>query len=545
MSVQGRIAPIVLIIVTILVHLSGLQGVFLFDDFTSIVDHPGVQGTAPLQVTPRYIADLTFRLNVIAGGNSVIGFHAVNIGIHVISVLLLFGILRRTCRRIRKPVWCMEYSDGFAFACAIVWGLHPLTTQAVTYICQRYESLMAMFLLACLYCFIRAVSSQNNARAWFAGSLACCLTGMGVKPIMAAAPFLLLFYDNVFTRDEAGGIRTRSLQHFAYFLSLGVMILFGLLFTARGMNEGLRMMKGVLGPVEYSMTQVVALYHYLQLSIIPLGQSFDYAPLQPEWSLWICIGAVLLVSLFAISLAGIWTRKPAGYAGAWFFIILLPTSSFVPVADTMYEHRMYLPLAGIVVLVLGALFSFVYRTGVKEKTTVLLLRTVVLILAACLALLTWERNLLYHSPVTLWTDTISRQPANLRARNLLAVALSERGDFDGARRAYEGILAGIPPQQRDIIERGQVRVDDVFNTLSYEYHFFVAYANLGSLLVNTRQDFEGAAAAYARALMVAPNHAVVRGQLGRVLQAQGVAKEEVDREIDRRIFEAVKKEGGK
>jgi tetratricopeptide (TPR) repeat protein len=397
----------------------------MFDDKPAILSNPTIRqlGTALFppadgsSVTGRPVVNLSFALNHGLSGESVWSYHALNLLIHVSAGLALFGIMRRTLMR---PVFSERVRTAalpLAWTVAMLWLVHPLQTESVTAIVQRTESLAGLFFLLTLYGFVRCRHSSTSARWWAMGSLATCLLGMATKEIMVTAPLLVLLYDRTFW---AGSFRQAWQVHWRYYLGLGCtwLLLGWLVFSAggtRGTAAGLGL--GVT-PWTYVLTQCRALLLYLKLAFWPHPLVFDYGTevIRDPNAVW--VQGVALLLLAGATLTALWRRPPLGFLGAWFFVILAPSSSVMPlVSQTIAEHRMYLPLAAVIALVVMAAYTLLGRAALGAA----------LVVGLGLVLLTVERNLDYRSELALWTDTVAKVPDNARARINLAEMLIEAG----------------------------------------------------------------------------------------------------------------------
>ncbi len=203
------IAVVVLVAATIAAYSNTFHSPFVFDDAHDIVQNYSIRRLRPLSqvflaesggktyVQSRPVVNLTFALNYATAKLNPFQYHVTNLAIHVLAGLALFGIARRT---LRLPSLAERYAGvatPLAFAMAAMWVLHPLQTQAVTYVTQRYESLMGLFYLLSLYCAIRSDSS-GHGRWWAAGSVAACLASMGCKEVAVSIPLVILLYDRAF-----------------------------------------------------------------------------------------------------------------------------------------------------------------------------------------------------------------------------------------------------------------------------------------------------------------------------------------------------------
>ena len=218
-AVHGRQYRLVLVTTLLasiaLAYSDALYGEFVYDDQHDIVDSPQLRSLWPIwrpiarqdlhggwHVHPRPLATLTFAVNYAWSGLETWSYHATNIGIHMLAALTLFGIVRRTLLLPRCGRTAAE-ADAGAFVVALLWALHPLQTQAVTYIVQRYESLMAFFYLLTLYAAIRA-SSSSRPRIWSAVSVGACLAALACKEVAVSAPLIVLLYLRTFVAGSFG-----------------------------------------------------------------------------------------------------------------------------------------------------------------------------------------------------------------------------------------------------------------------------------------------------------------------------------------------------
>lgn len=463
------IAPALLFLAGAAAYHNSFHGVFLFDDFRHIVENDRIRDLShPLQVlsgTTRPLTALTFAFNYAAGGLNVWGYHAVNFGIHWAAGLALFALLLRHL----KP--------ELAFFASLIWMVHPLQTQPVNYIVQRSELLMGLFYLLTL-CFL----GKNKVLC-----VICCALGMASKPIMATAPILALLYDRFFLAPSWQEVwRRRGRLHLGLLATYGVLavcLLNGPEEYVRDVGFNLQQVR----PESYLLSQGPALLHYLRLAVWPKPLVFDYGEMTVTGA-----QALLpwLIILFLLAITGWAVRnKPTlGFLGAGFFLILAPTSSFIPISDPVFEHRMYLSLAAPAVLFVLATHRLIRS---RWAWVVLLSATVF-----GLGFLTVQRNADYRSAVGLWRDTLSKRPGHPRAHNDLGAALHLEGKLKEALAEYRTALR-LNPGQAD------------------------THNNLGFLLDNLG---DGAAARreYETALHLQPTHRKAAGNLALLLHREGL-----------------------
>ncbi len=421
-----------------LAYFNSFSGPLVFDDKPAISGNPSIRGWGTALVPPnsgssvtgRPLVNLSFAINYAISGEAVWSYHAVNLLIHAGAGLALFGVLRRTLRGDAMPERVRGAADLLALAVAGLWLTHPLQTESVTSIVQRTESLVGLCYLLTLYAFVRSLTPEPAARLWAAASVGACFLGMAAKEVMVTAPVIILLYDRTFA---AGTFRAALRQRGSYYAALGAtwLLLGWLLFTAGGSRgEAAGFGLGVT-PWTYALTQCRAVLLYLQLALWPHPLVFDYgtAVVRDLAAVWWQIGA--LTGMVGGTIYALWRHPRLGFLGAWFFVILSPSSSVVPlVSQTIAEHRMYLPLAAVVALVVIVAFQRFGRP--------VLLGAFVL-LPVC-ALLTAQRNRVYRSEEALWADTVAKVPDNSRARiNLAEVYLNQRRADEALAQALEAV----------------------------------------------------------------------------------------------------------
>ena len=406
-------------------------------------------------ITGRPVVTLTLGLNYALDGLNVRGYHAVNLAIHVAAGLVLFGLLRRTL--VQPP---LRQSFGaaalpLALLIAAIWVVHPLQTEAVTYIVQRAESLMGLFYLLTLYCVIRGAESDST-KLWYSLSVGSCLLGMASKEVMASAPLIVLLYDRAFI---AGSFREAWQRRRSLYLGLGatwISLAYLVMSTGRFCATSANAKSEGITWWAYLLTEPGVILHFLRLSVWPRPLCFDYLgwPVLGPWRSIVPPVVVIVALLGAIVWAWRtdsipWGPGPVGgFPGAWFFLILAPTSSLFPMDSPAYEHHMYLPLAAVVtVLVLGA-FEIGKRMVSGREGAVLGCAAGAAVVAL-FGFLTIQRNQDYKSAVSIWQDVVEKRPNNPRAHDHLAVALAQLGRLEEATAHWEQILR-LKPDDADV-----------------------------------------------------------------------------------------------
>jgi Flp pilus assembly protein TadD len=319
---------------------------------------------------------------------------------------------------------------------------------------------------------------------------------MATKEVMVTAPVIVLLYDRTFL---TGSFR----QAFQYRrkLYVGLLLTWGLLIylvLSTALIFRLDEM-GTTSPWSFALTQPGVILHFLRLSLWPSPLCLDYG-----WPVAKTLGdmlpGILVVGLLlAITVWGLIGRKKWSFLGAWFFLILSPTSSIVPLADLAFEHRMYLPLAAVITAVASCGYlarqSLIQHRVIPQHAAKILGLCLVVVAASAMGILTYQRNNDYKSELSIWQDTVLKAPDNHRPHFNLGNALSAQGRIDEAISHYSMALR-IRPKQAEV-----------------HHNWGKALARQGRLDEAIRQ--------YLEALRIKPNLEVTHHDLGSALAGQG------------------------
>ncbi|QDT63494.1 TPR repeat-containing protein YrrB [Calycomorphotria hydatis] len=453
---------------------------FVYDDMARIVENRSAWGLGSgewLRYNPRrWVAYFTFALNYDLFELKPFGWHVTSVLIHWLATLTLFGFSYRTlrlCGREVREAWLL------GAGIAVLWGVHPLQTQSVSYLVQRMESLMGLWYLAAMCLLAWSVplpkpeevsegeeeASLPDSFNWqssllLVGSILCGVLSIGSKEVAAMLPLTAVWWDRAFAARSwrellikrgwyhgllavtlwgifvvtAGGYLSGSLIHGS---DSGVGGVAAAREAAQEFQQQSTDDKTVdqteadlnrLTPKIYLLTQTEVLCRYLQLSVWPSGQCLDYA-----WSPVRKVSQAILPGLFILSLVGLtiwatWSHPHWGFLGGWFFLTLAPTSSIVPIRDVIYEHRMYLALASITALaVLGTerlLRVLVQKHHITPAQVPQIGIALLITAAVALSITTHQRNYAWETPLAVWMDVINKAPENPRGYLNAAVQLA-------------------------------------------------------------------------------------------------------------------------
>lgn len=477
-----RLLPLILVIATTLAYSNSLHGPLVCDDVPAIADNPTIRQLWPPQYIlnpPRWgsslegrpLSNFSLALNFSVHGQRVFGYHVTNLALHLANALVLFGLVRRLLRTPEHPRGARDATgraasarspDLPAFAVALLWAVHPLTTQAVTYIVQRAESLAALCYLLTLYAVVRSASAHRDSQPrppgrhaswlWAAAAIGACSLGMCAKETMVSAPLVALAMDRIFLADSWRQlVRRRAGLHAALFATWGLLIAIQLTMT--GFRSARTGFDSVVSPWNYLLTESGVIIHYLRLAFWPRALCFDYS----DWPLAQGIGDVwpafaAVSALLALTIVGLWRAPRLAFPGLCVFAVLAPTSSIMPVMDLVQERRMYLPLAALLALVVSCgiwvadardrrrllaagASAPASRPATAPARIVFALAT--LTLAFTLGILTYRHNTIYRSELALWTDTLRKRPGNAQAGVTAGAALLDLGKIDDALALFD------------------------------------------------------------------------------------------------------------
>lgn len=459
-----RLAIIAVLAAVGAAYANSLDGAFVFDDVGEIAANPAIRTlwppTVPMfggkQLAARPLPYLTFALDHRLWGENPFGYHLTNLVLHACGALLLLDVAQRVLGSPRLPGAVRRNALPAATATAAIWSAHPLTTQAVTYVYQRIEMLAAVLMLATLAAAIRGCGFEadlpRRSRGWLALSLAASCLAMLSKETAVVLPVLVPLCFHVY---DARGQRGWIARHWRYCLCLAATwgVLAGVLAVERASYSELR--RPIHPPFDYLLTQAGVILHYLRLAFWPSGLLIDHdwplvqGPADYAWQ------APLVASAAGVAAWAAWRRRPWGFPAAAFFLLLAPTSSLMPVVDIACEHRMYLPLACIVALVVAGTMWMLGRLADLRPAAAPALRRLAgglaVVAVVALAATTHLRNRTYRDRWTMWHDVLAKNPTGVRANWFVGTMLADRGDVDGA------------------LEHARIATERAFSCLAYQH----------------------------------------------------------------------------
>lgn len=418
------------------VFAGSFSGQFIFDDIDAIQQNANLDSLNPLvacrsalglPLSGRPVVAYSFALNRALTGASLASYHLFNLFIHLAAGGVLFDLIRRLAIRLGTAT---ASAGNLAFAIAALWLIHPMQTESVTYLVQRTELLAGLFILLTLYGTLRASSSHGPTRGWTGLAVISCALGMASKEIVAVVPVLALVLDRTASRTPFRTCLRKHPAHYSGLAATWTILLAILLLNPRGNSAAL---SGRVAPFDYLLTQSSVILHYLQQTFWPTQLSIDYN----DWAVAKSIGEVwgallIMAGLLAATIIGLVRNTWWSFPATAFFLILAPTSSFIPIlSEPAAERRMYLPLAAVLSIFVAGLAHLTTRAVERGAPRIFrspaLGITLFVAVLAPLSIATVQRNRLYANPAELYRDTLRKRPRNDRLMTNLAVTLVQAG----------------------------------------------------------------------------------------------------------------------
>jgi len=404
---------------------------FVFDDINSIQLNEGVRFGSDLfnpQLRPRSLLFVTFALNYWLGGENVLGYHIVNLLLHTLNGLLVFAVAIRIFKKVLTDPGLVRM---YALLSAAFFLVHPIQTESVTYISSRSELLSTFFYLSGFFFFVSLPESRIGFLAGLATVL-FLLLGLGGKETVVTLPAVVLLYDYLFiAKARLVGIFSRWRFYLVFVVLAGAAAYY---LVARQIIDfaALEASRENIPRWNYLLTQPRVVVRYLRLLLFPTGLNLDY-DFRVSLSLFepaVLLSLLVIAGLIVVAWRWRQTKPIFAFSIFWFFITLSPTSSIVPIPDVIFEHRLYLPLAGVCLS-----FPFVMEWFIslwKGRFTNRRLLVFATTILAVLTTLTVLRNDVWRDEIRLWSDVISKSPHKLRVYSGVIYGYMKRGQDEKA-----------------------------------------------------------------------------------------------------------------
>jgi len=525
---RPRTALLALALLAVAIYSNTFSAAFHFDDGFNIVDNPWIKNLSNFLYLSgsRYVGFLTFALNYRFGALSVFGYHLVNLLIHIANGALVYALVRLLFRAAHtSPASPLSPAHAVALSAALLFVAHPIQTQAVTYIVQRFASLAALFYLLTVIAYLKwRLSSPDSKRRhlWYAAAFLATILGMKTKEITFTLPFMLLLVEFVFFGPPT---RRQWLALIPFFLTLPIIPLSRPGALGEGAT-GLGSQTMEISRWDYLFTQFRVIVTYLRLLVLPVGQNLDYdypvhhSLLEPP----VFLSILFLSALFAVGVYLVFLSRRAaadprlrliGFGLLWFFITLSIESSIIPIRDVINEHRLYLPSAGLFMAIGIVALGYADRARVWAAMGIG-------VLVLILSVLTYERNLVWRDELSLWTDVVQKSPRKARGYINLGKAYRAQGKVEEAYKLYKTAVQ-LDPNYAEArnnlgtvytdLGRPEEAVNEYRAAVSLASNYADPHYNLGNLYAGQGR-LDQAIQEYQAALALKPHYAEAYNNLG-------------------------------
>ena len=559
----GALALIILLfVVGFAIYSEAMKGPFLYDDEPYILRNTLIYRLDNFLVPPfnRYVTFLSFAVNYAVSGLIPFDFRLVNVLIHVVNSVLVYAFIIQI---FRTPRMSMEsapsgHAHAVAAMAALIFVSHPIQTQAVTYITQRFAALAALFYLLSIILYLDYRLHEQQAPQWrrrvpYGLSLFFALVAQFAKEISFTLPAAVVLIEAVFfnARDEEGGLR-RRLKRLAPFLAVFVVLPFVFLASpwfgigGDGVAESVRKAQVEelqnLSTHDYLITQLRVIVEYLRLLVWPEGLRlyYEFPAFKTFFEPAVFLSFIFLASIFSLGAYLCFARRNThhvsipliGFGILWFFLTLSVESSIIPIRHVIFEHRLYLPSAGAILAASAFLYYvfdyFWYSRHGHERiswTWWALISAIVLMLSAA----AYNRNIVWTDKVVFWTDVVEKAPRSAQAYINLGSAYANKAMYGNALENYEralkldsshaGAYSGMSEAYAGI-GRLDEALDACLKAIAMAPNLTAAHVNCGTVSF-LRKDYESAIINYEKALSIAPSNVGITRNLAATLETVG------------------------
>ncbi|MFH1832054.1 MAG: tetratricopeptide repeat protein [bacterium] len=539
---QAIISPAILSFITFLVYYPSLRSPFQFDDIANISKNFAIRFDEPLARWwwhSRWFSDWLNRLNFKIGRFDPFSYRLCNVTIHILSGIALFFLIFNLCRLLTKRTFFHEKALFIASMTMALFLLHPVQTQAVSYVIQaRMEGLASLFILTTLCFFVSVFVTQNRfVKALFAvlfcvfGALSC-----GTKEIIAVLPVLMLLLDWFFISQCQWDAFKKHLGFYSIFITCFFVLLvhylgwgfFSNLLSFNvsiGNNRGnilTQYARSSITPGIYFVSQFKVILHYIFMFIWPFGISVEY-----DWKLSSgfftfesFFSFIMLVSLGIVAVRELIKKRHVfiSFGLFWFFACISPRV-LIPSPELVCDYKTYLASVGLLfIFSVGFVLLFTkVLEFIQDNSYVFFVRRYALISSLAFIIIplgfaTKLRNDVWSTAVLFWEDNVKKAPGKARTHNNYGVALAEAGRIDDAIIAYKKAIT-LDAQYSDPLSNLAVAhsmkgdIESAIGCLKEAIRIFPDYAeaynNLGSLLVQ-KKEYDAAEQMLDRAIKLRP-----------------------------------------
>ncbi|MFQ5585203.1 MAG: tetratricopeptide repeat protein [Thermodesulfobacteriota bacterium] len=447
-SIHTSLLPLsIIVLLTVVAYSNTFSNSFHFDDRYAIFEDrairdlgnvPGIFGN----ILKRPVLRITFALNYYFGGTDVLGYHLVNLMMHIIAGIGVYYLAKLLSDKVVRDD---KHSISFPLISSLIFTLHPNQTGAVTYIASRSAVFATLFYVLSLVLFIKHFEEKGWRRnILYLGAILSLVLGLGVKVTVLTLPFIIVLFCVYLTMTKGERFNIRHIViSIPWLLVLPLYAFIRRTMAGHVVPVDARFIgtKDILAPYQYFLTELnVVIFEYGRWLLFPIGAPNVDPDIPAETT--ILDGSTILAVIIIISLicfAIRFTRKApiVSLSIFWYFITLIPTSTIFPLADVAVERHLYLPSIGFSFLA-AFLLCHIQKKLPSHLAFVPYVPVIILIP------LTIQSNALWRSEVTLWEHAAKKSPNKVRVLSNRAFAYLEAGDIDKAETLHLEFLRRFP-----------------------------------------------------------------------------------------------------
>jgi len=451
-----HIVILVIAVLTLLVYCNSFTAPFTLDDFGSIVNNYAIRNPFDFKAiwefySNRFVLYFTLSLNYFFHGTSVVGYHITNVAIHILNGFLVYLIINNILGLTHfRHKLSGRYRNIVSILSSLIFVCHPVQVNAITYIVQRTASLAALFYFLAVFLFIKY--RLTDKVRYFILMMVTIVLAMFTKENTITIPFMLLVIELMFFLNDG---KTSWLKRVTVFLiifaTVPIIPCTNLVLKGYSQSDPDVSFKAStsMDRFQYFYTQLNVIRVYIRQLFIPDNLNFDYSndfPISETiWDNYSYVSFIILLIIGLIGLFNIKRNKLMSFGIFWFFIGLSIESSFISIKDVYFEHRLYLPIVGFIIFLIGFAFS-----EQKHVTRLYLFKKPVLffIVASCCMIciysgLTLQRNYIFSDGIRLWSDVVEKAPGSDRAHSVLGTKYLDSYEADSEKNKEHLALAEI------------------------------------------------------------------------------------------------------
>ena len=534
----------IILLLTTIVYANSIYNDFTnWDDLSLVVENPAIRSlsidnlieifTPKPGKTYQPVRVLSYAIDYSLWKLNPLGYHLGNIALHGFSAVILYLLLASLLNQIR-PESSLESNRLIAFLASLLFAVHPVNVEAVTWISSRKYGLLAFFYFSSFYFYIKTSAKGRYHRIYYTLSIVSYVLSLLSSPFSVTLPAILFLYDYCRIRDinPYTIIKSRLLSYLPYIvLSISqFIILWNSFTTTPGPEPAIKSHE--MNNIFYTfLTMLRVLYDYMKNLILPLWLNNMYVDYTSTSLLEYKVILSLLIIFFLLGILFFQVRagnKVNLFCFGWFVLTWLPVSNIIPISTKMADRYLYLPAVGLFLLFSLAVCNFSHR-WFSRKATQLVTVPLMAFLVFSLSYFSIDRNRVWANSQTLWEDSLRKAPAYWVPHMNLGLTMAQQGRIEEAISYYRESLRLNPNSVHThnnlgvvLLERGQIgdAIGHYVAALRLKSDYAETYNNLGVALFRLG-DLDKAIAHYREALRLDPDFGKAHNNLGNALVEQG------------------------